>query len=325
MISLFRTLNLINLLLLGIIAVVLRLGILLNPPQSLDFSIFESYASVLFNLPTENLFAVETNLYLALILSVVQAIIFNRIVNEYNLLGKQSFLPALMYVTCSSLLVHFLVLTPVLLCNFLVIWMLDKFLSIHRKESAQGTMFDLGMIIGVGALIYLPFISMMLLLWICLIIFRPFNWREWIAGLIGLATVYFFIAVAYYWTDSFEELKNFKVPLAIEFKLFNIDIYNYLVLIPLVVILFLSVISIQQKLYRSYVHIRKAFLMLFFIFIFSLLSFFITSKYQVYHFLLAVPAASVFMAFYFMSSNKRWFYESLYLILVGCIIYFQFA
>ncbi|MFD2161847.1 DUF6427 family protein [Paradesertivirga mongoliensis] len=324
MISLFRTLSLVNLLLLGIIAVLLRLGIFLDPPQHLDFSIFESYASVLFNIPTENLFSVETNLVLALVLTLIQALIFNSIVNEYNLLGKHSFLPALMYVTCSSLLVHFLVLTPALICNFLIIWMLEKFLSIHRKESALSTMFDLGMIVAIGSLIYLPFVAMMLLLWICLIIFRPFNWREWIAGIIGFAMVYFFIAVAYYWTGSFERLEKFEVPLAIGFKLVHIDIYNYLVLIPLALILFLSIISLQQKLYRSYVHIRKAFLLLFFILIFSLLSFFIASKYQVYHFMLAVPATAVFMGFYFISSNKRWFYESLYLVLVGCIMFFQF-
>jgi hypothetical protein len=186
-------------------------------------------------------------------------------------------------------------------------------------------MFDLGMIIAVGALIYLPFAAMMFLLWICLIIFRAFNWREWTVGIIGFITVYFFIAVAYYWTDSFEELRNFKVPLAIDFKLFRINIYNYLVFIPLLLILFLSVISLQQKLYRSYVHIRKSYLMIFFMFVFALLSFFITSKYQVYHFLLAVPATAVFMGFYFISATKRWLYESLYLILVGCIIYFQFV
>jgi hypothetical protein len=161
-------------------------------------------------------------------------------------------------------------------------------------------------------------------LWICLLIFRPFNWREWIVGIIGFLTLYFFIAVAYYLTDSYQKSKNFEVPLAIEFKLTGIKIYDYLVLVPVLFILFLSVISIQQKLYRSYVHIRKSYLMLFFIFLFSMLSFFITSKYQVYHFLLAVPSVSVFMGFFFISATKKWFYESLYLVLAGCIIYVQF-
>lgn len=324
MINLFRRLNPVNILLLGVVAVILRLGIFSDPPESLDFKIFESYTSVLLNIQSNNLFSVEANLFFALLLTLIQALLFNTIVNEYNLLGKPSFMPALMYVTGSSLLVHFLVLTPVLLCNFLVIWMLSKFLSIHRKDSAQATMFDLGMIIAVGTLIYLPFVAMMLLLWISLIIFRAFNWREWIAGIIGFITVYFFIAVAYYWTDSFEALQDFKVPLAIEFKLIQINIYDYLILVPLLIILFLSVISLQQKLNRSSVHIRKSFLLLFFIFLFSILSFFITSKYQVFHFLLLVPSVAVFMAFYFMHATKAWFYENLYFILLGGVVYFQF-
>ncbi|MEJ6981592.1 DUF6427 family protein [Pedobacter sp. P351] len=324
MISLFRRLNPVNILLLVIIAVILRLGIFSNQPESLDFKIFESYASVLFNIQSNNLFSVESNLFFALLLTLVQALLFNRIVNEYNLLGKPSFIPALMFITGSSVLVNFLVLTPVLLCNFLTIWMLSKFLSIHRKESAQSTMFDLGMIIGAGTLIYLPFVAMMLLLWISLIIFRAFNWREWVAGIIGFITVYFFIAVAYYLTDSYETLKNFKVPLAIEFKLGQINIYDYLVLVPLLIILFLSGLSLQQKLYRSNIHIRKSYLLFFFILLFSILSFFITSQHHLFHFLLAVPAAAAFMAFYFISATKAWFYESLYLVLVGFIIYFQF-
>ncbi|MGV3508844.1 MAG: DUF6427 family protein [Sphingobacteriaceae bacterium] len=306
-------------------AVILRTGILLNPPESLDIKMFESYASVLFNLPAENPLNVESNLFFAFVIVLIQAIIFNKVINEYNLLGKPSFLPALMYVTASSLLVHFLVLTPALLCNFLVIWILAKFLSVHRKESALSTMFDLGMIVGVGTFIYLPFIAMMLLLWICLIIFRPFIWREWIAGIIGFLTIYFFVAVAYFLTDSYQELRDFNVPLAIEFKLFQINNHDYLALIPLLIILFLSVIFLQQRLYRSYVHIRKSYLMLFFMMVFSLLSFFITSKYPVYHFLLTVPSVAVFMGYYFTHASKPWFFESLYMIMVGFIIYFQFV
>ncbi|MBC7915072.1 MAG: beta-carotene 15,15'-monooxygenase, partial [Pyrinomonadaceae bacterium] len=124
---------------------------------------------------------------------------------------------------------------------------------------------------------------------------------------------------------SLSKLENFKVPLATAFpQMFQINIYDYVAIIPVLVILLLSVISLQQKLYRSYVHIRKAYLMLFFIFIFSILSFFILAKHPIYHFLLAIPAASVFMGFYFTSATKAWFYESLYLILVGFIVYFQF-
>lgn len=325
MIGLFRRLNPLNIFLLAIVGLLFRLGIFLNPPENLDFKLIESYALVLFNIKNTSMLSVEANMFFALIIILIQAVWLNRVVDNYNLLGKPSFLPSLMYVTGSSLLVHFLVLTPALICNFLVIWMLDKFFSIHRMESAQATMFDLGMIAAIGSLVYLPFVAMFPLLWIALLIFRPFVWREWVVGIIGFATVYFFIACAYYLSDAYTQLHDFKVPLSIEFKLLKINIYDYLVFIPIVLILFLSVISLQQKLYRSYVHIRKSYFVLFFVLVFTILSFFISSTYQVYHFLLAIPAVAVYMGYYFISASKPWFYESLYLLLAGFIVYFQFV
>jgi len=314
------------LLVLAIIAGILRMGILINPPEKLDFQLLEPYAAVLIRGNMQHLFTAQENILFALVITIIQAILFNSVVNKYSLLSKASFLPALMYVTASSLFVHFLILSPVLICNFLLIWMLDKFLSISRQESAQAIMFDLGMIIATGTLIYFPFALMMILLWVCLMIFRPFNWREWTAGIIGFGTIYFFIGVAYYWTDSLAQLENFTVPLATDLpRLFQINFYDYLSIVPVLVILLLSAFSLQQKLYRSYVHIRKSYLLLFFILIFSILSFFINAEHPLYHFLLCVPAAAIFMGFYFVSATKPWFYESLYLILAGSIIYLQFV
>jgi hypothetical protein len=324
MIRLFKGLNPLILLVLVAIAILLRIGIFVNPPSKLDFALVEPYAAVLINFPAQNLLSIQENIIIALVIILIQAVLFNLVVNNYNLLGKSCYLPALMYVTTSSLLVPFMVLTPALLCNFLLIWMLDKFLSISRQESAQANMYDLGLMIAIGTLIYFPFIVMLILLWISLLIFRPFNWREWIAGLIGFATIYFFIGVAYYWTGSLSDLQNFKVPLATDFpRLFDIKMYDYLVIVPVLVILLLAVFALQQKLYRSYIHIRKSYLLLFFVLLLSLFSFVINAKHPIYHFLMVVPAVAVFMGFYFISATKAWFYESLYLVLAGTIIYFQ--
>jgi hypothetical protein len=39
--------------------------------------------------------------------------------------------------------------------------------------------------------------------------------------------------------------------------------------------------------------------------------------------LCSVPAA-VFFAYYFLHAGKKWFYESLYILLLAGILYFQF-
>src|SRR5690606_19950614 len=113
------------------------------------------------------------------------------IINKYNILGKPSYLTALLYVTLASMLTPFLTLSPTIICNFLLIWMIEKFLFIYRRTEINSVMYDLGLIVAVGTLFYFPFIAMFLLLWISLIILRPFNWREWIAGVLGFVTVYF--------------------------------------------------------------------------------------------------------------------------------------
>src|SRR5690606_33269265 len=130
------------------------------------------------------------------------------ITNRYNLLGRPTFLPALMYIALASMLTPFLVLTPTLICNFLLIWMIDKFLSIYRRTDIISLVFDLGLIIAVGTLFYFPFISFLVLIWIGLLIFRPFNWREWAAGPFGFIVIYFLLFILYIWTDQLSSFYN---------------------------------------------------------------------------------------------------------------------
>src|SRR4051812_31637458 len=176
MINQFRKLSPVNLFFLVIISIVLRLGILMHLPEKLNFNFMEPFAWTLINAPSRGLFSPLENVTVATILTLIQAIILNRIINHHNILGKPTFLPALMYVTGSSILMPFLVLNPVIFCNFFILWMIAKFLNIYHKNEARSVMFDLGMIVAAGTLIYFPFIAMMPLLWISLIIFRPFNW-----------------------------------------------------------------------------------------------------------------------------------------------------
>lgn len=324
MINQFRNLNPLNLVLLALVALVLRIGIFINLPESLEFSLFEPYAGLLINLPA-NLFTPLANVVYAMAIVLIQAIMFNRLVNAYNLLAKPTFVPALMYVTTSTLLEPFVVLNPALIANFFVLWIMNKFLSIYRRDNVLPVLYDLGMIIAIGTFIYFPFIGMLPLIWINLIIFRPFNWREWVAGLVGFITICFFIGTFYYLTDSLDSF--FKtVPLVTNLhKNFHINIYDYIVLIPLLAILMLSVFSLRQKFYRSNVHVRKSYFTLLFMLIFAIFSIYLKKQFSFYHFLLAVPPVSVFMAHFFIGSTRRWFYESLYILLAAFIIYLQFV
>lgn len=325
MVNIFKVYNPLNLLWLAILLFGLRIGYIIQVPDKLEFILVEPFARLLIPIDYEYAFSPGLNMFLAGVLVLGQAALLNYLVNHYNLLSKPSFLPALMYVTLTALFTPFMVLSAPLICNFLVIWMLFKLLSFYKSEDAKSIAYDLGMIVALGSLIYFPFIFLFLIIWIALIIFKPFNWREWISGVLGYLTIFFFLAVLYYLNNSLGRFYAIWTPLASKFpNSIHINYLNYLVLVPVIIIIVLYFVKLQQNFYKSYVHIRKSFQVLFIMFLIAGLSFYIKSEFNLNHFLLCAVPAAVFFSYYFINATAKWFYESLYLLLLISIIYFQF-
>jgi hypothetical protein len=325
MINLFRAYNPLNILWLAILLILLRIGYVYHAPDKIVFASVEPFARLLFPVAYEYALSSGINLFLAGVLVFIQSILINHLCNHYNLLGRPTFLPALMYIVASALFTPFLVLSSPLICNFLVIAMLYKLLSLYKGNNAQSTSYDLGMIVAAGSLIYLPFIYFFLIIWIALIIFKPFNWREWVAGIMGYATIFFFLAVIYYLNDRLDQFYRIWLPLTTKFpNRISLNYYNYLVLIPVILILLLCFIKIRQNFFRSYVQIRKSFQLLFVVFIVGGVSFYVKAEFQLNHFLLCTIPVAVFFAYYFLYAGARWFYESLFFLLLAGIVYFQF-
>ncbi|HEY4194504.1 MAG TPA: DUF6427 family protein [Mucilaginibacter sp.] len=325
MIKLFRSFSPVNIVWLAVFLFAMRIGFAYHLPDKIGFPFIELFSRLL--IPVSYQYAIPPifNLFLASALVFIQAILVNYLINHLNLLGKSTFLPALMYITISGLFLPFLMLSPPLICNFLLIWMLFKMLDFYKGEEAKSISYDLGMIVAIGAMIYLPFIYMFLGIWIALIVFRPFDWREWIACVMGFITIFFFLAVFYYLNDRLGQFFDIWLPLGTKFPVhITINYYNYLVLIPVIVILVFSAFKLQQNFFKSYVQTRKSFQLLFFIFLIASFSFYIRAGFLLDHFLLCCIPVAIFCAYYFLYATTRWFYETLYILLLASIIYFQF-
>jgi len=326
MINQFRSLSPINLVLLVAFTFFMRLAIFINLPERFDFEFLEPYAKLMIQIPSTSSLSPLLNILVAAVLVIIQAFLFNIVINRHGLLHKPTYLPALLYITGSSLFLQFLIVSPPLICNFILIWIMDKFLKIGKSPNAMMTMFDIGMLIALGALIYFPFIVLLIMLWLSLLLYRAFNWREWVAGLIGFLTIFFFIAVFYYWNDNINQFFQIWKPLANTFpSVLKIKYDDYLVLLPVTVIMVLAALQLRENFFRSFISTRKAFQMLFFMFVVTIISFYTKPDFRVYHFLLSVPPGAVLLAYYFCNAKKRWFYESLFALLVISIQYFLFV
>lgn len=302
----------------------LSIGAFIHMPKEFHPEIFEPAISPFLGILNDFTLSPQLNVLITLFITIVQALALNRIVSNYNLLGQPSFLPALMYVTTASLILPFLALSATLICNVLLIWLIHKLLKIYHNKEVQSTLFDLGMIVALGSLFYFPFIAFFPVLWIALIIYRPFNWREWAAGLIGFATIYFWLGIVYFWLDRLPDFYAIWRPLKKPFTAsFPIERNDYWVLLPVAVILVLFFDALRKNFFKSIVFARKSFQLLFFILVLGVASFYLKPDFQDYHFLICAPPLSIYMAYYFSFAKVRWFYESLYAILLIMILYFQ--
>lgn len=315
----------VNIVLVSAIGLVLCLGIFLHLPKHITPILFEPAINNLIGIRIGANLSASENVMITLILTLLQAFFLNRIVNNFNLLGKPNFTPALMYMTLVSLFTPFLVLSPPLICNFITIWMLGKLFNIYKQHDIKGLMFDLGMIVAIGSLIYFPFMVMMLLLWISLLIFRPFNWREWVTPLIGFSTVYLLLGVIYYWIGRLEEFFAIFKPLSYSFPTeLSLNMYDYLAVIPVAVALLCFLVVLKDYFFKSVVHLRKSFQLLFFMILLAIGSFYLNRHITFNHFLLCAPPIAIYLAFYFTNSKSKWVYETLYIIMLAAIVYFQF-
>jgi len=105
----------------------------------------------------------------------------------------------------------------------------------------------------------------------------------------------------------------------------QINFNDYLVLIPVGLIIILAALQLRENFFRSFISTRKAFQMLFFMFVVAIISFYTKPDFMVYHFLLSVPPGAVLLAYYFSNAKKRWFFELLFALLVVSIQYFLFV
>ncbi len=268
------------------------------------------------------LLSFATSKWLGFILLFAQALLFNKVINTHNLLGKPSFLPGLLYIVCTSFADTLGGFSPVLLVNFVLIWLLNQFLSSYRKPDARDLIFDMGLLIGLGTILYAPFILFLLIVWVGLLIFRSFNWREWAMALLGLATVAFFLAFYYYWNG---QLSNWLSYWQLSRTANPISKLPSLVLMVIALIGILGLIQLRANFFRSIVHIRKSFQLLSALFGVVILSSVLAYGIQLNHYVLATVPLSVLLSYYFMHASKAWIYESLFILLLASMLYFQWV
>jgi hypothetical protein len=233
-----------------------------------------------------------------------QSLLFNMVCGLQKMYSRSNFLPAMSFLLITSLMPGWNVFSAPLLVNSLLLWVFYNMLLLYDKGNPIGVIYNIGLMMGLISLMYKPALLLMPLLWMALSIMRPFYIREWMVGLLGLATPYYFLSIFLYLTDRWSWSKflpsiHFSMPSQPPSALLSISIF-------LIVTGFLSgAYHIQNNLGKMLIQARKDWSLLLWMLLLSSLLIF-TSNSMAYSawVLCGLPLAAFHAAGYLYSSNR---------------------
>jgi hypothetical protein len=255
------------------------------------------------------------------LLVTAEAFLLNYIINNNEVLNKQTYLPALFYIIFMSYNNSMLMFHPLLFANLFILFSINKLLSSYRKENAFSQSFDAGLLIAIATLFYFPYIIFLPILGAGLIIMRPFNWREWIISSFGIIVPYVLAITFYFWNDLLDYFLYDKLLYTFTQPNPSADFFSglYFTLSVMGFILLFAIGKIVQGEGMGSQKTKKSITLFSWFFLFSIFSGIIAPELSTKYFsALAIPA-SVFCANYFANIKKQWWAEFLFILLICSI------
>jgi hypothetical protein len=259
---------------------------------------------------------------ISFILLYTQAITLNALVNQHRLMQKPNYLTGMAYLLITSLFAEWNILSAPLIINSLIIWVWSRMSKLYNEPNPKGSLFNIGMAIGISSFFYFPTISFSVLVIVGLLITRPFKLPEWIVALLGLASPFYFLLAYVYVMDKWQ---GYHFPgVAVTLPHF---IESRWALAAVIIVLFTTVagfIYVQKNFRRQLVQARKSWNLIFLYLLIALFVPFINASHSfVYWILSAVPIAVIAGAG-FLYPQKRAFPLILHWLMVAFAIAFSY-
>jgi hypothetical protein len=147
----------------------------------------------------------------AWLLLLFNAFYLNYLLDHYSLLTKKSFVPALIYGLLMSLLPGFIQLHPLLPATTFLLLGFRRVMLTYRTGIDIADFFDAAFFFSVAGLFYFPSLVFIPMLWVSLIVIRPFVWREWTGMLVGSVLPFVFCFSYYFVFDDLQKMIQNKI------------------------------------------------------------------------------------------------------------------
>lgn len=268
-----------------------------------NYSLFNFFGAWLLEMPSLQVFITS-------VLIGLQAIFLNHIVNEEKLIKGNSHLVGLFFVVLNAAASLLLSINPIVLVNFFVLGVMYFFFKLYTLTNAKSFLFNAGLLIGLGSLIFSPLLVLFPLLWIVLSYLRTPSIKDFFITLFGVVLPFIYFVAYIYLTDQLFKISYID-------WLFNKTIFEvehlstsyYYYLGVLVVLLVFGVANLFLNLVREVVKTRKLYIVIFLLTLFLFTTIFFNKENMLAVYVLLTVPFAVFLANYFNQIKREWLAE----------------
>ena len=258
---------------------------------------------------------------LLFIIGLLMAMGWNNALNERGVFKNSTIIPAFLFIILSSVFS----LSSFWICSFVLLFVINKFMLCFQKERPYSLLFDSGFLIGLATVINPICIFFFILTFVAIVVYSTINWRNFLIPIIGLFTPFLFVWLYGFYFDSLPIITDYYFA-SIKWSPPNIEYsLSLLVWSTLLLLLFLFAIrELAQWLTMKSLRSRKAFYVFFSYSICTFIGFFFVKDSWNYLLFFTLPF-TVLTANYFIFIEKRWWYESLFILILISTVYLQLA
>lgn len=261
---------------------------------------------------------------LSFFLLYVQALMINYLVNEFRLLPKHTYLPAMSYLLLTSLLPAWNYLSAPLVAATFIIWIISKLFRLYNVAIARVTVYNIGLLAGISSYIYFPSAAFIICIVLGLIILKPFRLNEVVLFILGFITPYYFFGAYLFLTGGFR-FASFLPRVAFAIPQVKSTIWLAISTVLLAVPFLSGGYFVQLHLHKMLIQVRKAWSILLIYLLVAFFVPFINSSPAFTNWIVIAAPFACFHASTYYHPEKKWLPNVLFFLTTGFVLYQQYG
>ena len=253
-----------------------------------------------------------------------QAMQLNKLINDFRMTQRVTFLPSVSYMLLTSLFPEWNFFSAPLLVNSLILFVFIRLFKLYNQSNVKGSVYNIGLAIGICAFIFLPSIFLFGWLLVGLLIIRTFRINEWLICFVGVLTPFYFY-FAWLLFSGFKDWDHVFSSFWISMPDYTISIWTFTSIFTTVIPLLIGGYLVQANLRKVLIQVRKNWSILFIYLLFVFFIPFLNNENTGFEnwMLITIPIAA-FHSCAYIYPKRKWLPSLIFWIIVLFILIYQY-